>query len=211
MMALALALLVALGQAAGLSDAGVQSAIRLGETNKFDSITSSCTATAGFGESMAAGMAGGVARNGSYLVIVSGAEGRIAFRASQGKRLYKPLTIDAVTEEMRAPGIFVTVEPNRPSSSGKTVSVAAVIEQIVLKSKARPDVVIQPENLETEPVEWTNLVGGKVEGNRAVARFPLDAVREMPAGDFDVVIVAAEGERRCKVGAKDRAKITPSR
>jgi hypothetical protein len=32
-------------------------------------------------------------------------------------------------------------------------------------------------------------------------------VRELPAGDFDVVLVTQAGERRCKVGSGDRARL----
>jgi hypothetical protein len=32
-------------------------------------------------------------------------------------------------------------------------------------------------------------------------------IKELPSGDFDVVLITAAGERRCKVGASDRLKI----
>ena len=46
-----------------------------------------------------------------------------------------------------------------------------------------------------------------LQGNSAIATFSADDVKELPAGDFDVVIVTQAGERRCKVSAKDRTKI----
>ena len=49
-------------------------------------------------------------------------------------------------------------------------------------------------------------MGGEVQGNSAVAVFPLDAVKGLPVGDFDVVVITNAGERECKVGANDRKK-----
>jgi hypothetical protein len=77
----------------------------------------------------------------------------------------------------------------------------------VLKSKTNPSAVVQPEHLEFSPVEWSNLLGGKVQGNSGWASFPIGAVRELPAGEFDVVLVTQAGERRCKVGMKDRTRL----
>jgi hypothetical protein len=37
------------------------------------------------------------------------------------------------------------------------------------------------------------------------------SVKELPAGDFDVVVITQAGERRCKVGAKDRARLFPAK
>lgn len=206
----ALATLVLVGvtvPAQSLTDQQIADAIRAGEARKFSDLVSNCAATAGFGESMAAGLAGGVQRDGSYGVTVSGNVGRIAFMAARAKRLYKKFSIDNVTEELRAPAIFVDVEPRDPSRSQQTISVAAPIEHIVLKSKVNPEAVVQPEKVDTEPVEWSNLLGGKVEANRAVAYFDYNAVKELPSGDFDVVVITPAGERRCKVGSKDRLKL----
>ena len=61
--------------------------------------------------------------------------------------------------------------------------------------------------IDSEVVTWSNLFGAKVESNRVIARFNGKEVRELPPGDFDVVVVAREGERRCKVGSKDRQRL----
>jgi hypothetical protein len=190
-----------------LSDTDVVAAIKAGESKKFDDLVSDCVATPGFGENLNAGLAGGVQRNGSYNVTVAGNTGRIAYLAADAKRLYKPLTLDAVPEDLRRPAVIVMVEPQKPSSSSNTIAVAAPIDHVVLKSKIKSDVVIQPLKVDTEPVSWSNLLGGKVEANRAVAWFNSSEVRELPAGDFDVVVITSNGERRCKVGTKDRAKL----
>lgn len=200
---------VASASAQSLSDADVAAAIKAGESKKFDNLVSSCQAGAGFGESLGANMAGGVQRTGTYVVTFSLNQGRIAFMAANAKRLYKTLTLDQVGEELRSPTVFVSVEPSQPSTTSNTISVPALIEHVVLKSKAKSEMVVQPLKVDTEPVEWSNLLGGKVEGNRAVARFDSNAVRELPPGDFDVVVVTPNGERRCKVGAKDRRTLLP--
>jgi hypothetical protein len=207
------ALLISVALSAqNLTDAQILAAIKAGESKKFDHLISDCVATSGFGESMAAGMGTGVTRTGAFSVTVSTNEGRIAFMAARAKRLYKPFVLENVSEDLRAPAVVVSIEPNDPSTSGKTIRVAAPIEHVVLKSKAKSAEVTQPEKVEMEPVEWSNLVGGKVAGNRAVAFFDYGAVQELPAGEFDIVVITAAGERKCKVGLKDRQKLfTPTK
>src|SRR6266516_4214982 len=72
-----------------LSDADVESAIKAGQTKKFDHLVSDCNATAGMGQGIAASLAGGMQPNGGFSVTVSANAGRIAFMAADAKRLYK--------------------------------------------------------------------------------------------------------------------------
>ena len=48
-------------------------------------------------------------------------------------------------------------------------------------------------------------------GNRAVAFFDYGTVKELPPGEFDIVVITTSGERRCKVGLKDRQKLFAER
>jgi hypothetical protein len=181
-----------------LSDAEVLAAIKIGETGKPAQLVSSCAAAAGK-------VLPGAPRKGigAFDVTVANNIGRIAMLAANGKRLYKPLALDTVPDELRSPSIVVTVDPYDPS--------AAFIEHVVLKSKEQPDVVLQPVNIEKEPVEWSNMLGGKAERNRAIATFDPARVKDLPAGDVDVVVVTPKGERRCKIGEKDRAMLFAGR
>lgn len=192
-----------------LSDSEVADAIKAGEARKYDHLISDCIATPGFGEDLGAGMAGGIQRTGSYDVVLSGPAGRIAALAADGKRLYKPFTLAMASDELRAPGIIVVVEPKTPARSGNVYRVPATIDHVVLKSKSKAETVVQPAGIDVSPVEWSNLLGGKVEGSRAIARFETSAVRELPPGDFDIVVITPQGERRCKVGTKDRERLFP--
>ena len=191
-----------------LDDASVDAAIKAGQTKKFSHLISDCVATSGYGESIGASMAGGVQRTGAFNVVVSTAPGRIAGAAADAKRLYKPFSVDTVPSEMRdISTVFVTAVPQKPKASGNTIDVASPIERIVLKSKTNPAAVVQPERVEVEPVEWANLVGGKVQANSAWATFPIGSIRELPAGDVDVVLITEAGERRCKIGVNDRVRL----
>ena len=67
--------------------------------------------------------------------------------------------------------------------------------------------VLQPETLETFPESWSNAMGGKWEGQGATAVFDLAAFKAMPGDEIDIVVVTAAGERRCKIGRKDRAAL----
>lgn len=190
-----------------LSDAEVNAAIAAGQNKKFDHLIASCSAHADFATVFNGNMAGGVQPTGAYQVTIATPSGQIAYLAASAKRLYKKFGIADVTEDMRAPGLVVLAEPNAPSRDNKTTTIASPLEALVLKSKIKPDAVAQPTGLMTEPVEWTNLVGGKVNGTRGTAHFELGDVKALPTGDFDVVLVTQAGERRCKVGANDRAKL----
>lgn len=205
------ALAVALGApslaAQSLSPQEIADAIRAGETKKYSQLISDCVATAGFGATMGASMAGGIQPTGGFKVTAATSAGRIAFLAAEGKRLYKPLTVEQVGADLLQDGLYVWAEPNGPSRNGGTLSVAAPIEALVLKSKDSPDAVTQPDSFETEPVEWKNLMGGVVAGSRALAIFPSAAIASMPPGDIDFVVVTTAGERRCKIGKDDRAKL----
>jgi hypothetical protein len=204
---LALALLVTVSLSGqSLSDADVARAITLGQQNKFDDLISDCTASAGFGSNLAGNMAGGIQYTGAIGVIVTTKPGLIAYRANDAKRLYKPFGLADVPGDMRTQSVVVMAFPVKPASNGSSFRVAPMIEAVVLKSKVS-DVVLHPVDTKTEPVEWGNLLGGKVTSNRATAEFAFDAFREMPAGDFDVALITVAGERRCKVGAGDRKKV----
>jgi len=193
--------------AQSVSESEVLAAIQAGENKKMEALVSTCVAGPGFGEDFAAGLAGGLQHNGSYSVTVSTNAGRIAYMAASAKRLYKKFTPDNMTDELRTPSVFVNVEPNKPPRGRNEVSVPAPIQHVVLKSKAKPEAVAQPTKLDTEQVAFSNLLGATLDASRAVAIFDLVAVRELPAGDVDVVIVTAAGERRCKIGGKDRARL----
>jgi hypothetical protein len=159
--------------AQALTDAQILDAIKAGEARKFDHLTSDCRATAGFGESMAAGLAGGISRDGYFDVVLSTNAGRIAYMAARAKRLYKKFSLQDVEKDLLEPAVVVTVEPGDPSRSSNNIKVAAPIEHVVLKSKAKSAEVAQPRHVEKESVEWSNLMGGKGRGEsrRRVLQF----------------------------------------
>lgn len=191
-----------------LTDAQVIEAMAAGATNKLNGLVSSCGATAGFGEGMAASMAGGVQPTGSYTVYLSSARGHLALKAKNAKRLYQPFGLADVTSEMREPRIYLTAVPDDPSRTAKVIHIASPLDAIVLKLKdSKPPVAIQPETFETTPVEWKNLLGATLAGTSAVATFSIGQFKELAAGDVDVVLITKAGERRCKIGDKDRAAL----
>ena len=101
-------------------------------------------------------------------------------------------------------------EAIRGSQNGNSrLSVAPLIEHIVLRTKKKPEMVLQPESIELEPVVWSNLLGGEVESNRAMAIFSFEGAKDLTPGDVDVVLITQAGERRCKIGRKDRDRLFP--
>lgn len=194
---------LALGQT--LDDAAVARAIKAGLEKKYDHLVSSCLAKVGMKENLVSAAATGLVRTGAFDVSVSTNEGRIAILSAEAKRLYKPFTVTDA-EPFRVPMVFVAVDPQSPGHTNTQVTVAAPIERVVLQSKTN-DAVVQPETFHTEVVAWQNLLGATVEGNRAVATFSLETLKQLPPGDFDVLVITTSGERRCKVGKNDRARV----
>lgn len=137
-----------------------------------------------------------------FHVSVSKTAGEIARLFADARRLYKTPTPADVPNELKTDAVYVFVDPHQPTSG----SPPAPIEHIVLKSKDSGGTV-QPVSLKITPVEWAVAVGGSKPPTRATARFEIGPVRELPAGDFDVVVITTGGERRCKVGARDRQRL----
>jgi hypothetical protein len=141
--------------------------------------TFSCTASAGVTKADTARLTGDLQRTGGYKVKVSAA----------------------------AAQLVVTVEPEEPKRSGSVTRVPAVIENVLLRSPFKSEAIAQPANVEKEPVQWSNAPAGAGDANRAVATFDLKAVQAIPAGDVLLVVNTADGERVCRMGAKDRRRI----
>ena len=198
--ALTLTILVAFAAptaAQELTDDQIREAIILGTAGR--GVTSDCVATSGlldFGE-----------MNGAFTTYVEGPYGRIMRLAREAKKKYLPFGLDTVSPDMRAGVVTVTATPSGPSIvSGKWHRTAAA-SHLVLKtkpSKGQEPIVLQPLKFEPFPMEWSNALGGKWQGQGAVATFDFAAVKGLPHQEFDVVVITDAGERRCKVGNKDR-------
>jgi hypothetical protein len=188
-----------------LDDAAIEAAIRIGQGKPSNALLAVCHASASFTENLQA--RSGIHRTGSFTVVTSLAPGRIANAAAVAKRFHKPYGVADVPPEWRQlDTVYVFVEPDTPRVTSKSIAVAAPIQHVILKAK-NGEAVVQPKDVQLKPVEWTNALGGKIEGNSATATFAAKDVREVPPGDLDVVIITATVERRCKIGQEDRTKI----
>jgi hypothetical protein len=167
---------------------------------KEDQLWSRCHATASSLERFMVGPTGHPEYE-HYHITVAKTAGQIALFLAEAKRLYRDGTAE-LTDRMKTDAVFVNADPHQPSSG----SAPAAIEHIVLLSK-NSGAAVQPLELQIAPVEWGIAVGARARPTRASARFELRQVRELPAGEFDVVLVTQYGERRCKVGAKDRERL----
>ena len=169
---------------------------------KENDLFSKCTATELAIDRFLIG-AGGHPDIAHFHVTVSKSAGEIGRLFTEARRLYKPTPREAVPRELQTDAVYVFADPHQPPPG---YLVQAPIEHIVLKSK-NSGAAIQPATFKVTPVEWATASGGVKPPNRASARFELGPVRELPAGDFDVVLITTAGERRCKVGAKDRQRL----
>jgi hypothetical protein len=92
------------------------------------------------------------------------------------------------------------VEAKRPVSAGEATKVAAPIDRVLLRS---------PYKSEATAVPTTQSHSGSPADH--VATFDLDAIRALPAGDVDVVVMTPDGERVCRIKKSDRQKLGGSR
>lgn len=170
------------------------------KNGKEDQLVSRCHATSSALDRFLIGP-GGHPEYEHFHVTVAKTAGQIALFLAQARRLYRDGEAE-LTERMKIDAVFVNAEPHQPSSG----SAPAAIEHVVLLSK-NSGAAVQPLELKLDPVVWGMAVGARARPNSASARFELRQVRELPAGDFDVVLITQFGERRCKVGAKDRERL----
>ena len=170
------------------------------KTGKEGQLVSRCFATESSLDRFMVGLSGHPEYE-HYHVTVSKTAGQIALFLAEAKRLYRDGTAE-LTDRMKTDAVFVNADPHQPESG----QAPAAIEHVVLLSK-KSGAAVQPLELQLAPVDWGTAVGARARPNKASARFELHQVRELPAGEFDVVLVTQYGERRCKVGAKDRERL----
>jgi hypothetical protein len=140
----------------------------------------SCTASAGLTKADAATLTGGLQQTGSYDITISTEHGQVK----------------------------VAAEPQAPKRSGTVTRVAASIDGLLLRSPYKSEAIAQPSKIDTAPVQWPAATAGALAGNRAAAMFDLKAVQALPAGDVLVIVNTADGERVCRMKAKDRRRLT---
>jgi hypothetical protein len=193
-----------------LSEAQVLAAIATGESGHAGRLTTTCVAHPEIGEAMTAARAGGVQRDGNFTLTVATAAGEIAVRAAAARKLNKWLHIEEISDETRVAGISVLAQPDPPRTSNTgdiaKTSVAGIIQDVEIRLKAQPGVVVEPGQVDVEPLEW-KVVGDVIPGNRAVARFSFSQLRALPVGDVDVVVITRDGERRCTVSQRERRRL----
>ena len=229
----ALCLFVAPLRAQDLDEAAIARALKAGADDKFSSWTAGCRAEVSRADRRAA--IGPLRPTGSYDVVVSTPLGAVAFIASQARRSGKTLGVADVPPWALHAAVHVFVEPRKPprdwnaGASGEMpmVDVPSSIERVVLNSKAAPaSVPPEPKDFARAPASFSedswldsqlpNQIGpdGRprpmvFENSRARAAFSLESIKALAAGDLDVVVVTRDAERRCSIGARDRARLFP--
>ena len=137
-----------------------------------------------------------------YHVTVAKTAGQIALFLAEAKRLYRNGEAE-LTDRMKIDAVFVNAEPHQPSS-GSVAGRNRTRRPAVEEQRRGGTAARAPTRRRSSGASPS--APGRVR-IRASARFELRQVRELPAGEFDVVLVTQYGERRCKVGAKDRERL----
>ena len=100
-----------------------------------------------------------------------------------------------VTVSTSARGAELKVEPKKPVEAGAATKVAAPIDKVLLRSPFKSEATALPTR-ESSETSGTH-----------VATFDLDAIRALPNGDVNVVIVTPDGERVCRISRSERQKL----
>lgn len=158
------------------------------------------------------------ARNG-----VGAVAGRIAL-AAEAKRSKTAFGVANLSDDLRNSSVHIFVDPEKPPSRdwGGGIPLPAPIDRLVLRSKADPASVVEPQTIITEDVTWDDRTGimytvgadGRpekrpltVKRSRATATFATGSIATLRAGDLEIVLTTAAGERRCSIPAKDRLRL----
>lgn len=199
--------LCASAAAQSLTPEDIDKAIRAGQEGTSKQLIATCQAVIGFGEMFKAEPTG-LAFNGSYGITLSQSAGQIALLSAAARRFYKPFLASQVPEELKTAAVYMTADPGEPYVSSTTsISVSAPIELVVIKAWPNRKLFVRPTAFTTEPVEWPNIAGRTLRGNRARAKFELGQIGDLTAGDLEVAVVTQAGERSCIVPARDRKRV----
>lgn len=131
-----------------------------------------------------------------FIVLISGPLNRIQDAASVASKEYRPFTREDVTAEMLADEIIVTAAPKTPRSVQDRTPRA---ERIVIQTRTKPPMTIQPTREEPLKSEWTNGFGATIEGRGMEAAFPRSAV---PQGEELEVVIVTQLKRETRLIVK---------
>jgi hypothetical protein len=100
-----------------------------------------------------------------------------------------------VTLSTGARTVELTAKPKKPVAAGEATKVAADIDRVLLRSPVKSEATALPARESRGP------------GGEHRATFDLGAIRALPDGDVNVVIVTPDGERVCRVDKAHREKL----
>jgi hypothetical protein len=130
---------------------------------------------------------------GEFSVCVQGPEQRIASVAVLARQAHRRLRSGDVSAELKALTWTIDVRPNQPALvDGRPVR-TPLAEALTLHLRGHQETPIQPVAAEPIPVTWDNAIGRTLTGQGLTATFDPST---LPAGDLDVVVVAAGGSER---------------
>lgn len=181
-----------------ISDERVLEGIRIGrdEPNS-KGLVAACSAGAGFGAHMSrqSGLA-------PYQVSFMTELGYIATYSYARKKLtYRDMTPADVSPDMRRRLVYVIVSPQRGYHD-----FPAPLIHLVIRAKSNPEKVAQPLSGTTTDTSFSENMSGIVGSHHTIA-FRRDDVVNLPDGDLEMVLVTETGERRCKIGKKERNEV----
>jgi hypothetical protein len=126
--------------------------------------------------------------------------------ASNAAKEYRPFTVSDIMEEMLEPVLRVVVYPDKPTRlTGSGMSGTSSVEHVVLRDESKR-LVVQPTSKEPFADTASSALRDMTYAG-IVAKFPLDAVRELRGAKGDkefliVVVGAGTKEKEFKVKEK---------
>lgn len=146
-------------------------------------------------------------RAGLFSIVVEGPTARVARAANDAASEFKPFIASQVTPEMRAPIVTIMASPDAPTIHLGRISPTPNATHMVLLPRGSKDSskAVQPIRKNQVAQQFGNAMGASVTSQGLLAEFSLT---ELPAGEFDVVVIAENGvEHRRTIKKDDRQQI----
>lgn len=118
--------------------------------------------------------------------------------AGDAAKEYRTLSIAELTPENTEPVLRVFVNPDTPNTvSARGMAGTSSVRHVVLRDEQRR-IVIQPLSKEPFAVEAANAMGGRANFEGVVAKFAMDALREVRGsdGEFFITVIGSTGEEK---------------
>jgi hypothetical protein len=142
-----------------------------------------------------------------FTVVLEGPLNRIECAAGDSAKRYLTFSMESAEREIHDGALMVLATPVKPIrfSNGEWKVTEPATHVVIFAGKGDDGTPpLQPDSTRKLSVEWSDMVGGKLESGGMVAWFPGDRI---PLGDLTVAVINPQGEYRARFAKKDRSLV----